>query len=83
MLNQGLEKKEYFSISFDINFQAALKDRERIEQLRLRERIGSYHKYVDNALVNNPDPTSSHFLPGTYSIVKTLKPKLLYRLRQI
>ncbi|CDW85399.1 UNKNOWN [Stylonychia lemnae] len=43
--------------------RAALKDRERIEQLRLRERIGSYHKYVDNALVNNPDPTSSHFLP--------------------
>ena len=46
--------------------QAALKDRDRIEQLRLRERIGSYHKYVDNALVNNPDPTSSHFLPGKY-----------------
>eukprot|EP00347_Sterkiella_histriomuscorum_P000657 403374998 len=43
--------------------RAALKDRERIEQLRLRDRIGSYHKYVDNALVNNPDPTSSHFLP--------------------
>ena len=39
------------------------KDRERIEQMRLRERIGSYHKYMDNALLNNPDPTSSHFLP--------------------
>jgi len=39
-----------------------LKDRERIEQLRLRERIGTYHKYVDNALVNNPDPKSSHFI---------------------
>jgi hypothetical protein len=31
--------------------------------MRLRERIGSYHKYMDNALLNNPDPTSSHFLP--------------------
>ena len=41
-----------------------MKDRERIEQLRLRERIGSYHKYVDNVLVNNPDPKSSHFIPG-------------------
>ena len=42
--------------------QLAVKDREMIEQLRLRERIGSYHKYVDNALLNNPDPKSSHFL---------------------
>jgi hypothetical protein len=31
--------------------------------MRLKERIGSYHKYMDNALVNNPDPHSSHFLP--------------------
>lgn len=38
-------------------------DREQIEQARLRDRIGQYHKYVDNALVNAPDPTSSHFLP--------------------
>ena len=36
-------------------------DREMIEQARLRDRIGQYHKYVDNALVNAPDPTSSHF----------------------
>lgn len=41
-----------------------LKDRDRIEQMRLKERIGSYHKYMDNALLNNPDPTSSHFLHG-------------------
>jgi hypothetical protein len=38
-------------------------DREHIEQARLRDRIGQYHKYVDNALVNAPDPSSSHFLP--------------------
>jgi hypothetical protein len=31
--------------------------------MRLRERIGGYHKYVDNALINNPDPTASHYLP--------------------
>lgn len=37
-------------------------DREHIEQARLRDRIGQYHKYVDNALVNAPDPSSSHFL---------------------
>ena len=38
-------------------------DRGHIEQARLRDRIGQYHKYVDNALVNAPDPSSSHFLP--------------------
>jgi hypothetical protein len=38
-------------------------DREMIEQARLKDRIGQYHKYVDNALLNAPDPTSSHFLP--------------------
>lgn len=53
-----------------------MKDRERIEQMRLKERIGSYHKYSDNALVNNPDPTSSHFLPGT------LTPSLHHSLRE-
>jgi len=40
-----------------------MNDRELIEQARLRDRIGSYHKYVDNALVNAPDPKSSHFQP--------------------
>jgi hypothetical protein len=38
-------------------------DKEHIEQARLRDRIGQYHKYVDNALVNAPDPKSSSFLP--------------------
>jgi hypothetical protein len=38
-------------------------DKELIEQARLRDRIGSYHKYVDNALVNAPDPKTSHFMP--------------------
>ena len=30
--------------------------------MRLKERVGGYHKYVDNACVNQPDPTSSHFM---------------------
>ena len=32
------------------------------EQARLRDRIGFFNKNVDNALVNAPDPTSSHFI---------------------
>ena len=31
--------------------------------MRLKERIGGYHKYVDNACLNQPDPGSSHYLP--------------------
>jgi hypothetical protein len=39
-----------------------LKDKEMVEVMRLKERIGGYHKYVDNACINQPDPTSSHFM---------------------
>ena len=39
-----------------------MKDKELIENSRLRERTGGYHKYVDAAEVHNPDPTSSHFI---------------------
>ena len=41
-----------------------MKDKELIENSRLRERTGGYHKYVDAAEVHNPDPTSSHFISG-------------------
>ena len=41
-----------------------MKDKELIENSRLRERTGGYHKYVDAAEVHNPDPTSSHFVSG-------------------
>lgn len=41
-----------------------MKDKELIENSRLRERMGGYHKYVDAAEVHNPDPTSSHFISG-------------------
>lgn len=39
-----------------------MKDKEMVEVMRLKERIGGYHKYVDNACINQPDPTSSHFI---------------------
>jgi hypothetical protein len=42
--------------------RAALKDKEKIEEYRLKQRIGGYHKYVDNAMVSQPDPVSSHFI---------------------
>ncbi len=42
--------------------RAALKDKEKIEDYRLKQRIGGYHKYVDNAQVSQPDPVSSHYL---------------------
>ena len=41
-----------------------MKDKELIENSRLRERTGGYHKFVDSAEVHNPDPTSSHFISG-------------------
>ena len=33
------------------------------DQGRLRDKIGYFNKNVDNVLVNNPDPVSSHFMP--------------------
>lgn len=42
--------------------RAALKDKEKIEDYRLKQRIGGYHKYVDNAQISQPDPISSHFI---------------------
>ena len=42
--------------------RAALKDKEKIEEYRLKQRIGGYHKYVDNAMIAQPDPISSHFI---------------------
>jgi hypothetical protein len=44
--------------------RAAMKDKERIELCRLKERSGGYHKYVDSAEVHNPDPISSHYISG-------------------
>lgn len=47
-----------------------MKDKELIENSRLRERTGGYHKYVDAAEVHNPDPTSSHYISGkTFTII--------------
>ena len=41
-----------------------MKDKERIEMVRLKERTGGYHKYVDSAFVHNPDPASHHYING-------------------
>jgi len=43
-----------------------LRDRDHIEQMRLRERIGNYFKYVDHAMINNPDPKSAHYMNGNF-----------------
>eukprot|EP00347_Sterkiella_histriomuscorum_P020572 403337291 len=43
-------------------FQASQKDKEKIEQTRLRNRVGGFQKYVDSANLNNPDPISTHFV---------------------
>lgn len=49
-----------------------MKDKELIENSRLRERTGGYHKFVDSAEVHNPDPTSSHFISGKCPIAANL-----------
>ena len=43
------------------NLKAAPQDDDFINQLRMANDIRSYHKFVDNAKLNNPDPKSSHF----------------------
>jgi len=30
----------------------------------LRDRIGGHQKFTDNVLMNNPDPSGSHFMPN-------------------
>jgi hypothetical protein len=59
-----------------------MKDKELIENSRLRERTGGYHKYVDAAEVHNPDPTSSHFVSGK-SIQLSLIPFLIDRTGEV
>ena len=49
-----------------------MKDKELIENSRLRERTGGYHKYVDAAEVHNPDPTSSHYVSGKLNQLKLI-----------
>jgi hypothetical protein len=40
-----------------------MKDKEFNEQERLRDRIGSYHKHIDNTGVHKPLPQSPDFIP--------------------
>ena len=48
----------YRSISKRANFR----DRESIEQMRLQQRVGNYHVYVDSNEIFHPDPASTHFV---------------------
>lgn len=41
-----------------------MRDKEMTEMVRLKERTGGYHKFVDSALVHNPDPASNHYISG-------------------
>ena len=52
-----------------------MRDKEMTEMVRLKERTGGYHKFVDSALVHNPDPASNHYISG--------KSQLLIRKRAI
>lgn len=39
-----------------------MKDKEKIENKRLKERVGGFVRYVDNAQVHNPDPISTYYV---------------------
>ena len=41
--------------------QQIRRDDEFLGQMKAREDIRGYHKFVDNTKLNNPDPKSSHF----------------------
>ena len=43
-----------------------MKDKEKIEITRLKNRVGGFQKYVDQANLHNPDPISTHYLGGKY-----------------
>lgn len=42
-----------------------MKDKEKIEQLRLKERTGGYHKYTGNPLTSNIDVKTDYFISGS------------------
>ena len=39
-----------------------MKDKERIENHRLQQRVGQFHIYTDSAEIFRPDPVSTHFI---------------------
>lgn len=39
-------------------------DRERIEKLRLQQRVGQFYKHMDHTKIYNPDPRSGHYMAG-------------------
>jgi len=46
-----------------------MKDREKIEQRRLKERVGGFVRYVDSAQIYNPDPISTYFVSGIHQLL--------------
>jgi len=63
--------------------RAAMRDKERIEVTRLKERSGGYHKFVDSAEVHNPDPISTHFISGKSMFVTDQCLMIAYRTREV
>jgi hypothetical protein len=41
-----------------------LKDKEKIELRRLKERVGGFQRFVDSAQIHNPDPISTYYVNG-------------------
>lgn len=41
-----------------------------IEVSRLKARVGGFHKYTDQANIYHPDPVSTHFIAGMYSLIR-------------
>ena len=40
-----------------------MKDKEKIETTRLKNRVGGFERFTDCAKINNPDPISTHYVP--------------------
>ena len=51
-----------------MKIQASLRDKEKIEQGRLKERVGGFVKYVDSANIHKPDPISTHYVSGKIAL---------------
>ncbi len=59
--------------------QLGLRNRDHVEQMRLRERIGNYFKYVDHAMIHNPDPKSGHYMNGNLFPLRHISPLQIKR----
>ena len=55
-----------------------MRNRDQVEQSRLRDRIGNFYKYMDNALIHNPDPRSAHYMNGKFYSKKKINSHKLF-----